>query len=242
MQATSDMTRRQGAGLRTRLNHFLVELGDVLRGLTPERRRARYGDVDFDWDYRVDTTEANVSLLTQLRGVFAGSQYQPADPGLFAESMAALPIEFPSYVFIDAGSGKGRALLMACQYPFRQVIGIEVVPELHTIAQRNLSQRASELRVCENAESRLGDAVDFPWPPEPTVLFLFNPFPEWVLESMTARLGESLREHPRKVWVIYHNPALEHVLAKSGFLKRVSGSPHAAIYANEGQQLERPGR
>ena len=225
--------RRQGPGLCARLSYFLVELRDVLRGLAPERRWARFGDMDFDWDHRVDTTTANVGLVTRLRGVLAGSQYQAADPALFAESMAALPIEFPSYIFIDAGSGKGRALLMACQYPFRRVLGIEVVPELHAIAQRNLRERSGELRRCENAESRLGDALEFPWPPDPTVLFLFNPFPEWVLGGLATRLGESLREHPRKIWVIYHNPVLERVLAESGFLRRVSGSPHAAVYSNE---------
>jgi hypothetical protein len=223
---------RQRHGLRTRLYYFLVELRDVLLDLAPQRRRARYGDIGFDCDHRTNTTAANVNLATRLRGVFAGSQYQPADPVLFAESMAALPIDFSSYIFIDAGSGKGRALLMACQYPFRRVIGIELVPELHAIAQRNLRQRPRELCRCESAESQLGNALLFPWPLESTVLFLFNPFPEWVLEQFIAGLGESLQQHPRNFWAIYHNPVLEHALAESGFLRRVSSSPEAAIYTN----------
>ncbi len=224
--------RRQHPWLDQRLGYYVLELWEVLRGLTPGRRRARYGDMEFDWEYRADTSAANVNLRTRLRGVLAGSQYQPADPGLFAESMAALPVEFSSYVFVDAGSGKGRALLMACRYRFRKVIGIEVVPELHAIAQRNLSERGGDLRRCEKAESWLGDALEFAWPPEPTVLFLFHPFPEWVLARFIARLGESLREHPRPAWVVYHNPVLEQVLADSGFLRRVSSTPPAAIYTN----------
>src|SRR5689334_19675088 len=93
------------AGLRIRLRYLFVELRDVLLGLTPERRLSRFGDLDFDWDHRADTTASNVGLLTQVRGVLAGSQYQPADPALFAESMAALPIDFSSFIFVDAGSG-----------------------------------------------------------------------------------------------------------------------------------------
>jgi SAM-dependent methyltransferase len=232
-------TQRQRPGLGRRLRYHLVELKDVLLGLAPRRRRARYGDLDFDWQHRVDTTESNVGLVTRLRGVLLGSQYQPADPGLFAQSMAALPIEFASYVFVDAGSGKGRALLMACQYPFRKVIGIERLPELHAIAERNLRARPAELRRCEQAESILGDVLEFVWPPQPTLLFLFNPFPEWVLVRLLARLRDSLQEHPRKLWVVYHNPVLEHVLADSGFLRRVNGSAYSAIYTNESGGIAR---
>ncbi len=216
-----------------RLRHALHEFADLLRDLTPARRRSRYGDIDFDWDHRVDTTAANVGVLTRLRGVLAGSQYQPADPVLFAESMAALPINFSRYTFIDTGSGKGRALLMACAFPFCRVIGIEIVPELHAAAERNLALIKPDRRKCEKIETWLGDARNFSFPSEPTVLFLFNPFPEWVLEAVVANLRLSLQQHPRKVWVVYHNPVLEHVLGGSGFLRRISGTLQAAVYAND---------
>jgi hypothetical protein len=36
----------------------------------------------------------------------------------------------PGDVFVDLGSGKGRVILEAAQYPFHHVIGVEIAPEL----------------------------------------------------------------------------------------------------------------
>jgi Histone methylation protein DOT1 len=45
-------------------------------------------------------------------------------------------------VFIDFGSGMGRAVFQAAaQYPFKRVIGVELSNELHTIASGTSSRR-----------------------------------------------------------------------------------------------------
>src|SRR5712671_731625 len=48
------------------------------------------------------------------------------------------PHPISHYNFIDFGSGKGRAMLVASQFHFRQVIGIELNPNLADIAQSNI--------------------------------------------------------------------------------------------------------
>ena len=93
--------------------------------LTPSHRQARYGDLDYDLEHSVNTTRANVSFKTQWIATLAGSPYYASDPWLFAEIMQALgspplTIRFEEFTFIDLGSGKGRALLMAAEHPFRQ--------------------------------------------------------------------------------------------------------------------------
>ena len=84
---------------------------------TPERRRQRYGDMEFDWEHRVDTTSGTVEWRTRLLGLF-GSPYQPTDPNLFHEMMSALAIDYQHFTFLDIGSGKGRTLLMASETRF----------------------------------------------------------------------------------------------------------------------------
>ncbi len=63
---------------------------DLLRDLTPQRRRSRYGDIDFDFDHHVDTTWATVSFRTRLRELLSGGQYQASEPELFHEILQAL--------------------------------------------------------------------------------------------------------------------------------------------------------
>ena len=99
---------------------------------------SRYGDAEYDWDYRVDTTSATVGWRDRLLGQFH-SAYQPTEPALFKEMMAHLKIDFQEFTFIDVGSGKGRVLLMAADYPFRRILGIELLPALNRVAQENLN-------------------------------------------------------------------------------------------------------
>ncbi len=187
--------------------------------------------MDYDWDNRVDTTSATVSWPDRLRGVF-NSPYQPTEPGLFHEMIRSLPIEFSEFTFIDLGSGKGRALLMAADYPFRRIVGIELLPRLHRVAQENIREYRSEAQQCFAVESVCGDAVDFAFPPEPAVLYLFNPLPENGLERVIANVELSLEKNPRPVYVVYHNPLLEALLVRSATLKKVGGTDQYSVYAS----------
>jgi len=45
---------------------------ELVRDLTPARRRSRYGDIDFDFEHGVDTTWANIGLRTRLREWISG--------------------------------------------------------------------------------------------------------------------------------------------------------------------------
>ena len=223
-----DQSREKGAARATSL--LVRNLWGFVRESTPERRRQRYGDMEYDWDNRVNTTSGTVGWRTRLLGVFH-SPYQPTEPALFREMMARLPIDFDLFTFIDLGSGKGRTLLMASEYPFRKIVGVELLPELHQIAVENLSRYTSESQKCKTLEAICGDAVDFPFPVEPLVLYLFNPLPQSGLRRVIARLDRSLSDHPREVYVLYHNPLLERVLSASRFLTKVGWTQRYSVYA-----------
>src|SRR5271169_4560215 len=137
----NDVAGRDGRLAATR--QFVAVLWEFVRDSTPERRRQRYGDAEYDWDHHVNTTSAAVGWRNRLLGVFH-SPYQPTDPDLFREMLAALAEEsradFHDFVFIDLGSGKGRTLLIASDYPFRRIVGVDLLPELHQAAEENLSK------------------------------------------------------------------------------------------------------
>jgi len=210
---------------------FLGEMWEFLCEATPGRRKQRYGDIDFDWDNRVDTTSANVSQRADLLAVLTGHRYQPSEPAVFHESIRSLAINYSQFQFIDLGSGKGRTLLMASEYPFQRIVGVEAVPALHHVAVENIRKYRCATQKCYDLQSLCGDARDFQFPPAPLVVFLFNPLPEAGLRVAMTNLRTSLREHPRPLYVVYHNPLLEHVLAEDGGLRRLRGDLRYAIYA-----------
>ena len=97
-----EQAREKGAWNATSL--LVRNLWDFVRDSTPERRRQRYGDMEYDWENRVNTTSGTVGWRARLLGLFY-SPYQPTEPTLFREMMASLPIEFDQFTSVDLGSG-----------------------------------------------------------------------------------------------------------------------------------------
>jgi hypothetical protein len=224
-----EQSRQKGAAVASTL--LAHELWAFLRESTPERRRRRYGDMEYDWEHRVNTTSGTVRWRERLLGMFH-SPYQPTDGALFQEMMASLPIDFSQFTFVDLGSGKGRTLLMASEYPFRRIVGVEILPELHRAAEENIASYQSTTQQCTQVESVCADACEFELPEGPLVLYLFNPLPEAGLIQILESLEESLGRHPRPLNVLYQNPLLDHVLEESPSLKRTGGTHQYSIHTN----------
>ena len=185
--------------------------------------------MDYDWEHRVNTTSGTVRWRERLLGVFH-SAYQPTDPVAFQGMMAALPVEATDFTFIDVGSGKGRTLLLASEYCFARIIGVELLPELHHAAEENIHAYCKSSHPDGKIESVCMDACEFEFPPTKLVVYLFHSLPEPGLVRVIRNLGRSLEQVPREIWVVYHNPVLEHVLSASNQLERFTGGEHFSIY------------
>ena len=74
------------------------------------------------------------------------------------------------------------------------------------------------------------DARDFQFPPEPLLVYLFDPLPEPGLARVIANLEQSLHETSQPVYVVYHNPEHEHLLARSAVLRKLIEAPSYAIF------------
>ena len=227
----SHAARVEGRLAATR--RLLGVLWEFARESTPERLRARYGDADYDWDYRVNTTSGAVGWRDRLIGMFH-SAYQPTEPAAFHEMLQALQqqggVAFEDLTFLDFGSGKGRTLLMASEYPFRRIAGIELLPSLHAIAQENILKYKSDSQKCFAIESICGDANEFVFPDEPLLVYLFNPLPESGMRRVLGRLALSLTEHPRPAYLVYHNPLLEHTIEETAKFKKLLGTLQYSLW------------
>jgi hypothetical protein len=52
------------------------------------------------------------------------------------------------------------------------------------------------------------------------------------MRQVFANLERSLRDHPRPVFVIYHNPLLEHVLSERPLLRKITGTHQYSLFSS----------
>jgi SAM-dependent methyltransferase len=120
------------------------------------------------------------------------------------------PLE--DFTLIDVGAGMGRAVLLAAEMPFRNVVGVELHPILATIARRNLRQWRAANRVRSPVRIRCCDAVEIALPKNPTLIFLFNPFGAAVMRRFLRRIAREFANRPGQLDILYVNNEQEGAL------------------------------
>ena len=209
--------------------HLLTEYRKV-------RRNYSRPDVpdEFDLVHDVETTRrVHLSdLAIDSPNWIHGVGYWPTSADLFEEALAGLDIRFEEFVFVDFGSGKGRALLMASELPFRRIIGVEFSPALHAIARQNIRRYRSSTQKCRDVTSVCMDFTQFPIPQDPLFAFLYNPSSRQVMTALVRNLAESLQLQPREMWVLYVTPTYDVFEGGSTLLRRVKSSEKYAVFTN----------
>jgi hypothetical protein len=201
--------------------HAGAEARGKLRSLSFRRRRARSAETAAQraWDarYCVDTSgKARIEGLSIVGDRAHGHFYVGTDPEAFASAMSVVlrEIDADNYTFVDFGSGKGKALLLAAGYSFRAVIGVEFALELHEVADANIRSYRGPVNSGE-IRSVHADAAAVPIPPGPLVLYFFNPFSESILSRVLENVRRSLEVDPRDAWAIYNYPEAHRPLDES---------------------------
>jgi SAM-dependent methyltransferase len=208
-------------GMYGSLRHPLGLVLNVLRHPLGDREGSRLEDEQgerFDRVHGVQTagTVLPHALQADSANLDFSAPYQPVAPEPFFQVLRQLPLDFRQSLFIDFGSGRGRAVLLASELPFKRVVGVEFSPELHRLAEANRRSYRSATQACRDIELVCLDAVAYPVPPEPAVYFFFNPFGEEVMRPVARNLAESLRRPPRPAFVVYFNPQVGHVWQETG--------------------------
>ena len=147
--------------------------------------------------------------------------YETTSEAAIRLPLDSLGLDLSDFVFLDLGCGKGKPLLVASSYPFRRLIGVDISPACVRAARRNVARYGPERIDPARVELRVGDAEDVEFPAEPLVLYLYNPFPEAVLEEVVTRLEASLLARPRPAAIVYVNPHALVAVTKSGLFARI---------------------
>jgi len=126
--------------------------------------------------------------------------------------------------FVDVGAGMGRAMLLAAEMPFREVVGVELNPSLLRIARRNLAVWRKAGRAHVPMRLVRGDAAEFAFPHGACVAFLFNPFGAAVMRRFLKSVAAQFAGRTGDVDILYVNNEQEGVLeATAGFVRLFHG-------------------
>ena len=197
---------------------------------------AEVEEIRFDRKFGIQTLETmsdrqHVLTVTNQPGDNLG--YQPTKIRTLRKILGDLRIAYEDFIFLDLGSGKGRTLLIASEFPFKRIIGVEVSPELHCIAETNIRAYRSATQECRAIESHCDDAVAYELPAENTLIFLFNPFKAPLISKLLLNLSESLRQNPRRIYLVYYNPVCHDLIADSEMMEVVRVTDLYTIYRNK---------
>ena len=204
---------------------------DLRRALASRYDRLREAWFDRRFGIQTQGEEHDLAALgASGRHLAEAYGYEPVQLPVFRAILRAAQVEPGEFVYVDFGSGKGRALLLAAEHGFRRAVGVELAPRLHEIAERNAqAYRRRRPGACP-IELHCGDAADFALPAGKLFLSFYNPFGETVLRKVVANIEDALRAQPREIVVAYRNPVHAAVLDAVPFLRALVRNRTFVLY------------
>lgn len=208
---------RWGVRQRGLVGTLRMEVGRLLRG------GAKVGRAEHPFDAEHEVETSGLIDGGELPGGHAHDVFSTAYFGVPPSRMRALlglwretdgvrAVE--SYAFLDVGCGKGRALLLAAELPFREVVGVELNRELAEVARGNAERWRALGRAKSAMRVMCGDATEVELPRGPLLVYLYNPFRAEVLRCLMGRLDGWAAETGESLEVIYLYPEEEGVFAE----------------------------
>ena len=174
----------------------------------------RNGTDTFSW---MDVQDLDVVGANKARG----TRYGPTLASPFRRLLRKLRLP-TDCAFVDLGCGKGRALMLAMEYGFRRVVGVEFSKELCEAAEGNLACYQDRHHLQAEISILTMDVVDYEFQRDDQVVYMFDPFDEVVTTQVLGNLRKSLQTWPRNVWLIYQTPAHRDVIAKTQLFSTIT--------------------
>jgi SAM-dependent methyltransferase len=166
------------------------------------------------------------TLTVEALGLSAldSHRYDATPIGFFRSLLGKLALDYANTVFIDLGCGKGRTLLLASDYPFRAIVGVEISRELCDMAMENIKTYCSRRRRCSDISVHCQGIDEFEYsaygPSDHLLVYLFNPCGEAVLRAGLQKM-HGVAARGGLVTIVYLNPTCREVLEESGWLEQV---------------------
>lgn len=186
-------------------------------------RNLKQRDLEFDKGLGVDTRGpiGLWHLRVPFDNVRHAARYEGSDPNLLRELLRDLQQDFSTFSFVDLGCGKGRALLVAGEFGFAQLIGVEFAAQLAETAGRNCRRLGLPAKIVNQ------DASQFQFPTGNLVVYLYNPFGPTVLSPVLDRL---LATQTTECFLIYVNPLHRRLIDDYPRMQQLAANRGSAVW------------
>lgn len=167
------------------------------------------------------------------------SPYVGSQPSIVRSSLASLPAP-ERYAFVDIGCGKGRPLVVASEFPYRRVVGVELSSRLAAVARANAASVAARHPGRTAIEIQVGDATAVSAPTSFVVYFMYHAFHQALVEALVANLERQLQHGDlQHAFFVYYDPVYSEVLDRSKRFARWSAQmiPYALDELGYGPDL-----
>lgn len=142
------------------------------------------------------------------------SPYGGSQPSIVRAGVASLP-DHDRFAFVDLGCGKARPLMVASEFPFRRLVGVEISPALADVARRNAAVIARRYPDRTPIEIQVADATAVSPPAERVVYFMYHPFGRGLVSALVDNIERQLGQGLQHAFFVYYNPVHADVLDRS---------------------------
>lgn len=190
----------------------------------------------FDLRYGVDTSSVveldALDVVGQNRAL--GTPYQATNYMVLRRAFALLEesgaARDKSGAFMDFGCGKGRAMMIAMQNGYKNVIGVDFAQGLLDQCEKNLAKFTARVKAPSEWHLLHADAVSVEIPHDATLFFFYNPFGCSVMDKVLTNIDRSLSENSRSVVAIYVNPVCRDAFIGHGYREISSCLSEAILF------------
>ena len=207
----------------TGLRRGLADTATLLLAYRPER------DSSFDRRFATDTGGRVAPGELGITDAATRDQailYLPSPARVTRWMLDHLGVDYRQFSFVDLGCGKGRVLLVASEYPFQAIVGVEISEQLTAIARDNLTRYRPRRRKCWAVRVENSDATSFDFPQTPLVVHFYHPFEPTLTAAVLARLEQSVVHAPRPIVIAYllytaAEESVEQVFSRFPWLRKI---------------------
>jgi len=162
----------------------------------------------FDIKYKTDTQ------LRTGRSRLIATHYAPSYYTPLKKIFSLIPNK-SKLNFVDIGCGKGKVLLIASNFDFKKISGIDIDQKLLKICRKNISiyQKAKKTKIKITVKKINADSYNTD---DDNVFYFFNPFSYIILNKILKKIK---RNGKKETYIIYCAPKTNNHILNSQFKK-----------------------